>query len=77
MRERPEYDRCQPDFMAPSPKMIVSDKGHFDLEEEDLADDGVFNGLDEEHRRMRYYESQKVLGHLYRAIDERKSLSKM
>ncbi|KAK3074538.1 hypothetical protein LTR53_002958 [Teratosphaeriaceae sp. CCFEE 6253] len=75
IKECPKYDRCRPDFMSPSPRMVVSDQGYMDLEEADDGDDEAFEGLDTERRPYRYYESQKALGHLYRAIDERQFLT--
>ena len=77
MSQCPRYDRCRPDFMAPSPRFIVSDQGYLDLEEEDTDDDDAFEGLDVERRAIRYYETKKVLGQLYRAIDERRFLANM
>ncbi|EMD00113.1 hypothetical protein BAUCODRAFT_119665 [Baudoinia panamericana UAMH 10762] len=58
MKQCPKYDRCRPDFMAPSPRILLSEQGYLDLE-------------DELSRPYRYYKSQKALGQLYRAIDER------
>ncbi|KAK5173143.1 uncharacterized protein LTR77_003265 [Saxophila tyrrhenica] len=75
--ELPRYPRMRPDFMAPSPRVVVSAGGHLDVEEDDNEDDPAFEDLDAEKRPFRYYESQKVLGQLYRAIDEQKFLSKM
>ena len=63
--------------MAPSPRVVVSDQGYLDFEEDDVEDDEAFEGLDPERRPTRYYESQKALGQLYRAIDEHKFLAKM
>jgi hypothetical protein len=77
MKEVPKHDRCRPDFMAPSPRVIVSSEGHLDLEEEDNVEDPAFEDLDVEKRAIRYYESKKVLGQLYRAIDEQHFLAKM
>ena len=77
MRECPRYDRCRPDFMAPSPRVVVSDQGYLDFEDEDNDEDDAFEGIDVERRSMRYYESKKVLGKLFRAIDESRFLSKM
>ena len=77
MKECPKYNRCRPDFMALSPRVIVSDNGFLDLEDEDVQDDEAFEDLDAERRALRYYQSNKVLGELYRAIDERKFLTRM
>ncbi|RMX75539.1 hypothetical protein D0869_11526 [Hortaea werneckii] len=71
IREVPKHDRCRPDFMAPSPRVFVSGQGYMDFEDEGYADDDAFAGMDLEKKPYRYYESQKALGHLFRAIDER------
>ncbi|KAI7671533.1 hypothetical protein KC322_g15992, partial [Hortaea werneckii] len=49
-------------------------QGHTDFEEEEYGDDDAFEGIDLEKKPYRYYESQKALGHLFRAIDERRFL---
>lgn len=77
MKECPRYNRCRPDFMAPSPRVIVSETGFLDLEEEDNEADEAFEDLDAERRAFRYYKSDKVLGELYRAIDEHRFLATM
>ena len=63
--------------MAPSPRVVVSDRGHLELEEENNEEDPAFEGLDAERRSIRYYESRKVLGSLHRSIDEHQFLQKM
>lgn len=73
----PKHDRLRPDFMAPSPRMIISEKGYIALKEEDNNYEPAFEGLDPERCGIRYYESQKILGSLYRAIDEHQFLAKM
>ena len=75
VKDTPRYDRCRPDFMAPSPRMGISEQGYINLEEDDNEDDDAFEGLDTERRPYRYYESQKALGHLYRNIDERQFIA--
>lgn len=77
MKQCPKYNRCRPDFMAPSPRVVVSEAGMLDFEEEDNEDDEAFEDLDVEPRAMRYYPSNKVLGQLYRAIDEHRFLARM
>lgn len=79
MKECPKRDRNRPDFMAPSPRAIIESGGIKILHTEDEDDDEAmekdpFNGLDPESRRIRYYESNKALGYLYRSIDERRVL---
>lgn len=55
----------------------MSTEGLFALEEEDDGQDEAFDRIDAERRPMRYYESQKALGKLYRRIDERQFLADM
>ncbi|KAI7469590.1 RNA-directed RNA polymerase [Hortaea werneckii] len=74
IKEIPKYDRCRPDFMAPSPRVFISKQGYMDFEDEEYGDDDAFEGMDLEKKPYRYYESQKALGHLFRAIDERRFL---
>lgn len=76
-RSMPKYDRCRPDFMSPSPRVVVSQAGSLDLEDDDFDEDPAFEDIDVEKRAIRYYESQKVLGKLYRAIDEQRFLARM
>lgn len=66
-------NRSRPDFMANAPGLVIDDVGSAQLEEEDVDDidnpDSV-SVLDPEKLGFRYYKSQKVLGELYRQIDE-------
>jgi hypothetical protein len=69
----PKAQSAKPDFMAPSPRVIIESGGLTSLEdavrneEEDESD--PMGDLDD-IRAIRYYRSEKALGHLYRAIDE-------
>ncbi|KAI9830423.1 MAG: hypothetical protein M1838_005811 [Thelocarpon superellum] len=62
----PKYQNLRPDFMSPSPRVhVAEDISLLELDrpgEEEEDGDGP---------RIRYYKSEKTLGHLYRAIDER------
>lgn len=77
IKRMPKHNRCRPDFMTPSPRVVVSEKGLLGLEDEDMEDDDAFDDLDSEWRPFRYYASDKALGHLFRAIDERQFLASM
>lgn len=76
MQDCPRHDRLRPDFMAPSPRAII-ESGGVDIlpedDEEEIENDPVAD-LDPVGRRMRFYRSEKALGHLYRAIDEHQFL---
>ena len=67
----PRHSNVKPDFQAPGPRVLIEKK--IDLAE-DLSDDEPDDEPDDDDasRRTRYYESHKILGKLYRAIDEHK-----
>ncbi|GAB7352148.1 hypothetical protein MBLNU459_g2637t1 [Dothideomycetes sp. NU459] len=76
----PKCKRFRPDFMARSPRAIIEAGGIgvLDDDEDEVADDDPVVALDPDHTGpMRYYPSEKVLGHLYRAIDEQRFLADM
>jgi hypothetical protein len=77
MDQLPKYPRLRPDFMAPSPRVHINDSGEIEVEELDPVDDDAFEGIDEEQKPIRYYRSEKVLGHLYRNIDEKRFIGDM
>jgi hypothetical protein len=63
---------------APDPRVVFTGEGFFEHDEDDdQEDDEAFDAIDSERRPIRYYRSNKTLGHLYRAIDERKFLIQM
>ncbi|KAF2500834.1 RNA-directed RNA polymerase [Lophium mytilinum] len=68
----------RPDFMATGPRVFVESKGAVleDADEDDEEIDPV-RALDPDQRKFRYYESDNVLGRLYRAIDEAKFFEQM
>ena len=68
----PKYPKARPDFLAPGPRVLVDRAVVFEEEEEP---DGEYNDelqdvASYEAPQIRYYESNKVLGQLYRQIDE-------
>jgi len=65
--EIPKADRAKPDFLAPGPRILISKDKVF--HEPELAND-----KDEDTYVQDWYPSNKVLGHLYRAINEDKFL---
>lgn len=77
MKQLPRYDRNRPDFMAPTPRVRVAESEELEIEELDDVQDEAFEGIDEERRPMRYYKSEKILGQLYRNIDEKRFLNDM
>ncbi|KAK2610062.1 hypothetical protein N8I77_003519 [Diaporthe amygdali] len=68
--ELPRANKFRPDFLAPGPEARVVDKSTIELDEyiiEPAADDE-----EDQYNRQRhvYYRSEKLLGYLFRAIDE-------
>ncbi|CUS12437.1 unnamed protein product [Tuber aestivum] len=61
----PKATLARPDFMAPGPRILIK-KGPEFVEEDAVPDDED----DDEDTPILYYESEKVLGKLYREIDE-------
>jgi hypothetical protein len=73
MTKVPQFDRSmKPDFMAPGPKARVEVLDGA-LKFGDIKKDPLdpVNALDPEQRPTTYYESNKILGKLYRLIDEK------
>ncbi|KZF19189.1 RdRP-domain-containing protein [Xylona heveae TC161] len=73
LRDLPrDFGHFRPDFMANGPRATIQ-KG---LRLEDLEEDTEPSfGPDKDFEPYRYYESDKVLGQLYRAIDEQRFFS--
>lgn len=67
--------------MAPSPRVTV-EKDIWVLENQSPhnfaeEDEDLVSALDTDAKSYRYYESEKVLGRLYRAIDEKNFLAEL
>ncbi|KAL1623979.1 hypothetical protein SLS56_008031 [Neofusicoccum ribis] len=80
MSQFPKNDLIRPDFMASGPRVIVEKKGvvfHKDEDDDLLDEDDAVSALDPDFKTFRYYESERVLGQLYRAIDEKKIFQEM
>ncbi|KAM7199773.1 RNA-dependent RNA polymerase 1 [Naviculisporaceae sp. PSN 640] len=60
--------KWRPDFLAPVPQVFVHNKSDIELDSYILPDDNDED--DEDGPRHRYYFSDRVLGKLYRAVDE-------
>ncbi|KAK5017650.1 hypothetical protein LTR60_001847 [Cryomyces antarcticus] len=76
MDECPRYNNLRPDFMAHGPRVLIENGVALAAEAEEDDDDPV-SALDPDARPHRYYESNKVLGQLYRAIDEKSFFEEM
>ncbi|KAK1761553.1 RNA dependent RNA polymerase-domain-containing protein [Echria macrotheca] len=69
MRDLPKCDSSRPDFLAPGAWIRVHDKAEIELEDAYIRNGGNDDASGPSHR---FYKSNKVLGKLYRAIDELK-----
>lgn len=76
MGDCPRYPRPRPDFMSPSPRVVIVD-GLVDFEDSIPVVDDSLGDIDQETRPMRFYKSEKILGRLFRAIDERQFVASM
>jgi len=81
MRQIPRgSDWIRPDFMAPGSNLVINELGSAELEEleqDDVDAPDRISVLDADKARTRYYRSDKVLGVLYRDIDETKFFNRM
>ncbi|KAK2043345.1 RNA dependent RNA polymerase [Colletotrichum somersetense] len=64
----PKAPRFRPDFLAPAPPAQLYDRTHIDfLDEDEVVDDDE----DAQGPNHKYYKSEKVLGELYRNVNEK------
>lgn len=66
----PRHSNVRPDFQAPGPRVLVDKNINVQEDSDDELDDKDDNDEEESMPQLRYYPSPKVLGKLYRAIDE-------
>lgn len=64
-------NRYRPDFLAPAPPTNIRNRTDI-IFEAPTAPAAMMDEDDEEGPRYQYYRSDKILGQLYRAIDEKK-----
>ncbi|KAM5482683.1 hypothetical protein McanCB56680_003643 [Microsporum canis] len=75
----PRAPRIRPDFMAPSPRILIEDSIEDSIEhiiretEKTVQEDDD----DNDRPRIRYYKSHNILGRLYRSIDEQSFLRRL
>ncbi|KAK8087511.1 hypothetical protein PG994_002485 [Apiospora phragmitis] len=67
-----KFNRFRPDFMAPSVPMNIKSRTEISFEEEVLEPAGDDDDEKTGSPRFTYYGSDKILGLLYRAIDEKR-----
>ena len=82
LSQLPRSKRFRPDFMAPGPRYRIEKRGIQFLDEEalegmDEEEPDVVTALDPDSAQIQYYESTRVLGRLYRAIDEQNFLEEL
>jgi hypothetical protein len=70
MSQMPPGNRYRPDFEAPGPHVFI-EEGGISFDAPVFEDPTEVEDEDDEFSTYRYYKSDKVLGKLYRAIDER------
>ncbi|KAI9369211.1 RNA dependent RNA polymerase-domain-containing protein [Aspergillus egyptiacus] len=70
LEEMPSMSRYRPDFLAPGPQAYLHDKQEIKLEPYYIRPNP--NDDEDSGPVHRYYRSEKILGKLYRAIDEHK-----
>jgi len=71
MSKTPKYSPWRPDFEAPGPHVRIKKLGGVSFEEAIDREPDEEGDEDDDFTSYRYYESDKILGKLYRAIDER------
>lgn len=79
MKKIPKVKPIRPDFMAPGPKIKIVNKEGLMLDQSDpLQDDeDEYDNEEEDFTPYKYYTSDKVLGKLFRAVDEHDIFSEL
>ncbi|KAK3314501.1 RNA dependent RNA polymerase-domain-containing protein [Apodospora peruviana] len=74
LNQLPKGGRWRPDFLAPGPQAFIHNKSVIEMDQHVERDEGddEDDEDDEDGPRHRYYASERLLGKLYRAIDEQK-----
>ncbi|KAL2262909.1 hypothetical protein VTK26DRAFT_9050 [Humicola hyalothermophila] len=74
MSELPRANSWRPDFLASGPAIEIHDKSAIRLDQHTVREDGGDDDDDagDEGPRHRYYYSDKILGRLFRSVDEQK-----
>lgn len=71
MRRCPRRPKFRPDFEAPGPQVRIESKAGIGFVDALNIDPQDQEDEDDDMPSYRYYESTKIIGRLYRAIDER------
>ncbi|KAL6864502.1 RdRP domain-containing protein [Trichoderma novae-zelandiae] len=70
LQQLPKAPRFRPDFLAPAPPTHLYDRGEVDHIGDPDSDEDDEDGMG--MSKHRYYKSPKILGELYRGVDEKK-----
>jgi hypothetical protein len=74
----PRHNHYRPDFLAPGPHVAVQKDKLLSFDDRPEDNDGYGDDDDDDDddfSRHRFYQSDKILGKLYRSIDEREVFS--
>ena len=71
LSKMPKYNPWRPDFEAPGPHVKIEKKHGITFEAPEDRGPDELGDEDDDFSHYRYYESNKILGKLYRAIDDR------
>ncbi|KAF4629048.1 hypothetical protein G7Y89_g9100 [Cudoniella acicularis] len=77
MSKMPPSDNWRPDFMAPGPHLRIEKNTGLSFDVAEYQDPRERWDENEDNKGYRFYESNKILGKLYRAIDERAVLQQI
>lgn len=72
MKEMPRYSRFRPHFMAPGPHVEIMKDKPISFDDAGTTSDG-----DEDSTGYKYYPSDKILGKLFDAVDEKVIFQRM
>ncbi|KAG7285624.1 hypothetical protein NEMBOFW57_010253 [Staphylotrichum longicolle] len=72
LSQLPRCSRWRPDFLARGPSIIIHDKSAITMDQSLAPRDDEDEDDDEGGPRHSFYASEKILGKLYRAVDEQK-----
>ncbi|KAK4462313.1 RNA-dependent RNA polymerase 1 [Cladorrhinum samala] len=69
MGDLPKPPRWRPDFLAPGPNITIHNRVEADMDDDQPSEAGQDDGDEGPH--FKYYKSDRIIGQLFRAVDER------
>ncbi|KAH6851365.1 RNA dependent RNA polymerase-domain-containing protein [Chaetomium sp. MPI-CAGE-AT-0009] len=72
LSQLPRSTKWRPDFLAPGPQITIYNRSDIAMDEYVAPQSNEDDDDDDAGPRHRYYGSEKILGHLYRAVEEQK-----